>query len=423
MTSANAAGPLFLEGPTGKTPVKYQNPNIVLNFDTDALVVTAPPTGTNAGSDQLVLDALKLWNDVTTNMGLSTINLTQGDDTNINGSIVDVDDTNYTAFIPAGNGAPIPTGDGQNPIIYDANGDIINLFFGGQSDLIGGFATSIFFVGGSAFIEGFAVINGSLLPGLDQTKTSLIVAHEIGHFIGLDHSLLDVEEDLTQDSNGVLLTACITKAPDQYPLMYPVVCRDTISLHQDDITSVATLYPSATINQQMGQITGNFIQNDTNGNTAILGANIWVQSTTPPNEVYSVVSDYLTNGTGFFSLYLPPGDYTLHANSINSTFNDSSSVGPYSTNATDVSFQPPLNPAISITYNNPMSSVIAGEATNVTFKLDGTGSSTGGGNIFTPPVSTPKKSKGGGGGGGTTSAWLLLALTLCLRVFRNRRAV
>ena len=419
MTCAHASGPLILEGPTGNTPVRYQNPNIVLNFDIDVLAATL--NDTNAESDELVQNAFDLWNAVTTDpdLGLSTIRLTQGVDINISGTSVDVDDTNYATFIPAGSGAPIPTDDGQNPVIYDADGAIIDIFFGiGQSDNIGGFAASSFFIGGSAYIEGFAVINGRDLPRLDQLQMTLIVAHEIGHFMGLDHTLVDIEEDL-------FATACTTKAPIQYPLMYPVICRNDQSLHQDDIISVSTLYPSADISQQFGQITGKFLQVN---NSAILGANIWVQNTITM-EVYSVVSDYLTSGTGFFSLYLPPGDYTLHANSIDPTFNGGSGVGPYSQDSSDISFQAPLAPAaISVNYGGDMVgstkilTVTTGEATNVTFKLDGSGSDTGGNNIFIPPTTTKESKKGGGGGGATTPVLLmLLAATMYLRIFRHRQ--
>ncbi len=405
MTCVNAAGPLILEGPTGNTPVKYQNPNIVLNFDIGMLTAIT----TNAEGDALVLNAFSLWNEVTTNLGLSTINLTQGNDISEN-----VDGNNYTTFIPAGIDAPIPPGDGLSPVIYDADGTIIDNFFGGmQSDDIGGFAASIFFEGGSAYIEGFAVINGKD-PNVSQLKTIIIIAHEIGHFIGLDHAVVDIDVGSPD--------TCPAIPGSEYPLMYPIACRTTADLHQDDIISVATLYPSTDINQQLGQITGTFLQTD---NTAIPGANIWVQNTTTM-EVYSVISDYLANGTGFFSLYLPPGNYTLNANSLNFMFFGSSSVGPHSELVDSASFIAPLNPAISVTYEGNTGAtvvlpVIIGEATNVTFKLDGTGTATVGGNTFTPP--TPNKpKKEGGGGGGITSAWLLLALTICLRVFRNKRA-
>lgn len=395
-TLATAAGPLFVEGTTGNIPVRYQDPPIVLNFDLDMLAV-AP---TNAETDTLVLNALSLWNSVTT----STVNLTQGADMSVN-----VDVTNYSTFITASNNTAAAE-DGLNPIIYDADGTIIDDFFGaGQSNQVVGFAVSSFFVGGSVYLEGYAVINGKDL-GLTNTLTTLIVAHEIGHFIGLDHTLVDISELTVCSSNQTL-----------YPLMYPFVCRVDQSLHQDDIISVSTLYPSTDIDQQWGQITGKFLQ--TNG-AAVLGANIWAQNTTT-NEVYSVVSDYLKEGTGFFSLYLPPGPYTLHANSIGTDFYGASGAGPYAGDLNDVSFQAP-HPITAVNYEGSTAgstetlTVTASQAIDVTFKLDGSGTAITGNTIFTP--TTP--GSGGDDGGMLAPAFLiLLAIVMRLRFFHHRQSL
>ena len=397
-----------MEGANSTTPVRYPNPAIVMNFDLDMIEYH-----TNAETDALVLNAFNLWNNLLT----STVNLTQGPDLP-----EDVDVSNYTRYIPAMSGAPTPNDDGLRPVIYDAGGAIIDTFFGGnQSDQIAGFASSSFFLGTSAYTEGFAVINGKDL-GLGDLLITLITAHEIGHFVGLDHTLADIEEDLILDMNGDLINACLRMDRSQYPLMYPVVCRQTNSLHQDDIISVSTLYPSADISQQFGQITGRFLQIN---NSAVLGANIWIQNTATM-EVYSVVSDYLTGGTGFFSLYLPPGTYTLHANSIDPTFYGGSGVGPYSQDINSASFRAP-NPITPVNYEgNTMGSteiltVTAGEAINVTFKLDGSGSSTGGNNIFTPPTTVKKPKKRDSGGTIAPVSLMLLTVIMYLRIFRLRQ--
>lgn len=398
-----ASGPLFVEGPTGNVPVKYQNPTIVLNFDQDL----------SAATNTLVLDAFNMWNSTTT----STVNLVKGTALSVN-----VTSTNFNNFIPtAGNTAPAT--DGLNPVVYDADGQIIDLFFGvDSSDDIAGFASSSFFVGSSTFLEGYAVINGKPI-GLSDTGITLIIAHELGHFIGLDHTLVDIDEDLTVDMNGQLINACSTKPGDQYPLMFPIVCRNNTSLHQDDIISVSTLYPTTDIDQAYGQVTGKFVQlND----SAILGANIWALSST--NEVYSIVSDYLTGGTGFFSLYLPPDTYTLHANSIDMTFNGASGVGPYAEELTSASFQSP-HPITPVSYQGNTGStetltITAGQATDVLFKLDGSGVTTYDGPIFTPPTPPTTDNSDDGGGGLLTPTFLaLLLLLIQLRLFSSHRNI
>jgi hypothetical protein len=161
--------------------------------------------------------------------------------------------------------------------------------------------------------------------------------------------------------------------------MYPYLCRLVNNLHVDDIAAVSALYPTADITSSFGQINGIFV--DTNGQP-ILGANIWVKNTLT-GDVYSVVSDYLMQSTGYFSIYLPPGGYTLHADAINPIFYDASSVGPYSYAQTDPSFTSP-NPIAAVTYvgNNPGATqtitITANEGVHVKFVVDGSGETTPG---------------------------------------------
>ena len=119
-----------------------------------------------------------------------------------------------------------------------------------------------------------------------------MLAHEIGHFFGLDHSQLDGTQGL---------------ASNNYVLMYPIAYRSLQTLHEDDIAAVTSLYPTANVGSTYGQLNGTFT---TAGGTPILGANIWARETST-GKVYSVVSDFLTQGNGYFRLYLPAGD--VHA--------------------------------------------------------------------------------------------------------------
>ena len=321
--ASQASGPLVLEGPTGNTPAKYANPNITFNIDPGPL-----GSRSNDLADQLVNNALTIWNDVST----SNIVLSQGTD-----MPVDITSSNFTSYIPDPNNNAIHNDDdGLNPIVYDNDGTIIDEYFGvgmgsGPTATVVGFASSSIYIGATTFTEGFAVINGNDSLPVNNNQLTQIIAHEIGHYFGLDHTQGDI------DNSETLVGGCNTTPNTDYPLMYPYACRNSLTTHEDDDVSISILYPVTNLNQLYGQLSGTF---ETTGGAAILGANLWVEDTTGGN-VYSIVSDYLKQGTGFFSLMLPPGTYILHANSINDEFTQGSSVGPYAETMFDFSFLPP----------------------------------------------------------------------------------
>ena len=365
-----AGGPLVLGGSAGTTPVTYQNPNITLHVESGSLGAVS-----NAAANTLVSEALALWNNVST----SDINLVI-DQTQIN---LDIDINNYQSYLPNPGGTVFNANDNLNPVVYDSTGEIIDAFFGvGQSDNTIGFAASIITIGNSYFDEGYAVINGKNL-GLTQTTFKLLIAHEIGHFFGLDHSQVNINNRETDFGTPLL---CSTKVQSDYPLMYPFVCRDEETLHSDDISSLSTLYPSAN-NNNYGTLQGRFV--DASGN-AILGANIWAENTST-GETISIVSDYLTQRTGFYKLYLPAGSYTLHANSINTLFNGGSGIGPYASDINDRSFTSP-HPITALTFqgdtagSDEIINITAGQSQTIDFAIDGqtaviaAGSGSDGGN-------------------------------------------
>jgi predicted Zn-dependent protease len=72
------------------------------------------------------------------------------------------------------------------------------------------------------------VINGYL--SVSDASLVNVIAHELGHLIGLDHTQLDSTQGL---------------ASSNYPLMYPIAYRTLSTLHDDDIASVSALYPGA----------------------------------------------------------------------------------------------------------------------------------------------------------------------------------
>jgi hypothetical protein len=402
-----AAGPLVLEGPAGHTPVSYENPNIFFNIETGPL----GPTRDNDVADQLVRDAFALWNIIPT----SIINLTQGNDIP-----VDIDNSNFNRYIPdPANNVIFNDNDCLNPVVYDSDGSIIDAFFGiGASDNVVGFAASSLYIGDSYFKEGFAVINGKTLSHpLTDNELTLIIAHELGHAFGLDHSQANMD-----NTESFTVNSCDTAPSQAYPLMYPWACRLSKDLHPDDVLSLSMLYPVADYYATHGQLRGKFLA----GTAPVLGANLWVEDTST-GDVYSIVSDYLAEGNGFFSLVLPKGEYKLHANSINAEFIDGSSVGPYANDMTDLSFQPPASVIGQVTFDaggvsRDLITITPGEATVVTFNADGSGSIAEHQPItdLSPTHDTAAvcRISTSGGGGGSPSLPLLAAL-FCIPAFRT----
>jgi len=358
VTNTIAGGPLILEGPTGTTPVTYQNPAITLHVENGTL-----GNLTNFEADALVTDAFALWNDVDT----STINLAIDQ---IQLQNIDIDINNFDSYLPTTNYSEFNADDNLNPIVYDNNGEIIDAFFGvGASNHTIGFAASIFSSGTSYFKEGYAVINGKDL-NLTETIFKLLITHEIGHFFGLDHTQVNIDNRETDFGSPSI---CSTTSHENYPVMYPFICRNVNSLHSDDISALSSLYPAADINSHFGILQGRFVDDV---GLPILGANIWAENTTT-GETFSVVSDYLTQSNGFYKMLLPAGSYTLHANSINPLFNGGSGVGPYTYNLNDVSFQSP-HPIGEVDYqgttddgNEGVITINNGETLNINFSSSG----------------------------------------------------
>jgi Tol biopolymer transport system component len=141
-------------------------------------------------------------------------------------------------------------GDGISPVIFDQDGSIIDELFGegARFDILGasGLDTPI---GTNTTITGASiVINGAFYDGIglptspvdlpSQNALEAVIVHEIGHFLNLDHSVVNGE--LANDGN---------LANDRFvPTMYPILVDNEVemlTLNPDDKVALQSLYAAA----------------------------------------------------------------------------------------------------------------------------------------------------------------------------------
>nr|MBP9212518.1 matrixin family metalloprotease [Bacteroidota bacterium] len=319
----HAGGPLsVLNG----QPVKYNNASAI-TYKTD---LGAMGSFTNTVATNLVTASFSTWQSVST----AQITFTNG------GQLAsDVTSANYTNFIDK-------FSDGVNPVIFDTDGSIIDALFGANSsNSTIGFAGSSYFTSGpnaGFYAEGQSVMNGKMANNpFTEAQFKATFVHEFGHFIGLDHSQINVP--FVSDGN--------TANDAHIPTMYPTSTDDDThlaTLNPDDISAVSQLYPKATFASTTGKISGTVVRFD---NSVVRGANVVAVSTgsdSLTNQI-STVTDYLVQNNGTFTVQgLAAGNYYIRIEQVKNSFIKGSSVGPYATSATDLSF---INPVVTEYYN------------------------------------------------------------------------
>jgi hypothetical protein len=134
-------------------------------------------------------------------------------------------------------------GDGLSPLIADPDGSIVDDLFGtGAAEVLLGVGLADCDPSDGFIDEHTMLVNFSALPPPSPERDALalrIVTHELGHVIGLAHSLLNFEfQDDGNAANDVYL-----------PMMYPVLSDDdplgAAHLHLDDASILSLLYPAA----------------------------------------------------------------------------------------------------------------------------------------------------------------------------------
>jgi hypothetical protein len=250
-----------------------------------------------------------------------------------------VDSVNECTFLYDPSACPSgPTDDGLNPLVIDEDGEIMSDFFGaGNKFTTLGFASIISFesTNGHA-VKGEAVFNASCLSGVevsgcspfsfsDDDFTSFIV-HEVGHFLGLDHSQVNLAEATDSDDSN-----------DQYiTTMFPTFIlgngANFKTPEKDDRVGLAQLYPASGFASATWVLQGTAYEDD--GRTELQCVNLVARNVADPlvDAVSALSGDFAPARTANGDFEIPgltPGaTYQLDFVSIGSGFLGASGYTP-----------------------------------------------------------------------------------------------
>lgn len=398
-----AAGPILVDTDGDGSQVVWQDRLIRFNPES----VGGLGRLSNAEAVQLVRDLLEEWGAVTLN-GFSTVNLSVQEGVGLG----DVDEDNvddFFSYCPSDETCltedpPFVLGNayqGQSPIIFDSDGEITDLIQGnGAKRSILGFGGPRVAetIGGDFVItEGQAILNGLFIncpsgaassdscqsPEVTLEEYRGAILHELGHFIGLDHTqvnLSSAQKALRGDDSEV------AAIPTMFPIYVDGVAMG--SLHYDDQVAISLLYPSASYQSQFCTLSGTIYEAD--GVTELQGVNVVAARTDSPlSESTSFVSGSYYTGTvgscghaaGDFSItgLIPGVEYQVSIEKISQAFTGGSSIEPC---------DPPLSGFTAETLAGTFSCTTGGEEIQngssvstkvVTTKASTTTGSTGGG--------------------------------------------
>ena len=373
---------------SGGAAVKWGSMPITVNLESDLVV-----RGKNVAP--LVSNALTTWVDLTE----SDVAITQGT------LGVAVDNTNVCDYLFDSSACPSgPTNDGKNPLVIDADGSIAGRFFGtGNKFTTLGFASIISFSATTgAAVRGEAVFNASCLNTVevsgctalslsfsDNDFTSFIV-HEMGHFLGLDHSQVNLTEATDKDSSNDSLINTM------FPTFIVGNGANFKVPKRDDQVALAQLYPNSTFTANTWTISGNIYQ--AGGTTGLQCANVIARNASSPKvDAICALSGDLATANSSNGNFTIPGltagsAYAITVEPIGSGFTGASGYTPCRGGSTGESAPPSFTALTSTsTYTGSAGDT---KTVNCTIGGDCTGGTSG----------SSGSSGSGGSGGGTESA-------------------
>ena len=201
----------------------------------------------------------------------------------IPGTLVKFEDCGFVAA-----GIDVNTSDSTNVVFWTKTTTLVN---GGTSDISGalGVTFSSFF-NDNTMAEADIVLNGKLYSwATDFTNTASssyfvegVLLHEIGHFIGLNHSPVGGATMLSRGGPGI---------------------SSQVGLSCDEIAATRTLYPSNNLASGFGAMKGQV----TKSGSPVFGAAVFAES-----SAGNLVAGTVTLANGSYELpFLPPGSYQL----------------------------------------------------------------------------------------------------------------
>jgi len=269
-----------------------------------------------------------------------------------------------------------------NPVIYDNTGVITDNLFGVGNSTLGFAGPTFSTAGGGTIISARAVLNGKFRDGVapdsSDTEFEATILHELGHYIGLGHSQINI--------NCLSFVSCANFSDDTFglPTMFPIAISGLLespgvaperTLSMDDIAWVSFYYPTATFATTHGTISGTVFFSD--GVTHLQGVNVIARSTVlPRRNAVSGVSGYLYTGNrglgsgfldqsngaplnpgssggarnpalrGTYDIPVPSGvSYNISVEAVDPSFVGGSSVGPLGRQAGETFGLPGAAPA------------------------------------------------------------------------------